>query len=229
MIKAVILAGGKGTRLRPITNNIPKAMVKILDKPFLEYQINLLRSYKITSFVICCCYLKEVIMDYFRDGSEFDVNIEYSIEKDFLGTGGALKNAKKLITDKFLFLNGDSYLDIDYHGLVEFSLNNDYLGTIVSYDNQINILKNNIQLNEKNMITGYSKVSEHGMDHIDAGVAIFNKKVLDLIPGDRQVSLEEEIYPSLIQKRQLAGYVVSKRFYDIGTLEGIKDIEEVLA
>ena len=117
---ALILAGGIGERLRPITNNIPKPMVPVNGKSFLQYHIEELKRAGIKDIVLCTGYLSNKIQEYFGDGSKFDVKIKYSIEKKPLGTAGAIKNAEKYVNNTFLVLNGDSYLKIDYNKLINF-------------------------------------------------------------------------------------------------------------
>lgn len=230
MFKTVILAGGKGERLRPLTNSVPKSMIKINSKPFLHYLIELLKGNQITNFVFCVGYLKEKIMDDLGDGSRFGIKIEYSIEKDFLGTGGALKNAKGYLPDRFMLLYGDSYLPIDYAKLNEFCLMYNQEGVVVCYDNNEKIAENNISIDKTRMVTRYNKRNpDKDMNYLEAGVLVLKKEVLNLIPEGRAVSLEEEVFPILIKEKQLLAYPVSQRFYDIGTSVRLRQIEEVLA
>jgi NDP-sugar pyrophosphorylase family protein len=113
-MQVAILVGGLATRLRPLTSSLPKAMLPIKGKPFLEYQVALLNYHNVRDIVLCVGYLKEKIKDYFGDGGKLGVNIQYSEEEELLGTAGALKNAELLLEDEFLLLNGDSYLPVDY-------------------------------------------------------------------------------------------------------------------
>lgn len=227
-MQAVIIAGGLGTRLRPITIEIPKPMVRINGRPFLEYQLKLLKRYGITDILLCVGYLAEHFSGYFKDGKKLGVNIQYSIEEEPLGTGGALKNAEKKIEKDFIALNGDTYLPIDYKKLIESYKAKKKKGVVVLYDNHEKIAENNISLGEDNLVTAYDKNSSIGMNYLDAGVGVFNKSILSLIPKKRKVSLEVEIFPKLIKRKELAGYATSQRFYDIGTPERLKKIEEIL-
>jgi NDP-sugar pyrophosphorylase family protein len=121
-MQAVILAGGLGTRLRPLTAKRPKAMVSIAGRPFLEYQIGLLRDAGIDDIVLCVGYLAEQIIDYFGDGSSFGVRLRYSVERErLLGTAGAVKQAEPLLTDIFFLTYGDSYLRLDYRAVWNYS------------------------------------------------------------------------------------------------------------
>lgn len=230
MLTAVILAGGRGERLRPLTDSIPKPMIRIKGKPFLQYQIELLRKNKIADILLCVGFLHEAIADYFGNGSEFKVNLHYSVEEVFLGTAGALKNAQQHIPQDFVLLYGDSYLPIDYTQLVQGWFACNCLGLVVCYDNQLGIEVNNICLDPEGKIRSYNKrKASPQANYVEAGVSVLKKDVLDFIPAGRQVSLEEDIFPALIKAQGLKGYPVSQRYYDMGTPERLKEIEGVLA
>jgi NDP-sugar pyrophosphorylase family protein len=230
MLKAVILAGGRGVRLRPLTDMVPKPMIEIKGKPFLGYQLELLKKSKISEILLCVGYLKEKIMDYFGDGSKFGLKIDYSLEDYFLGTGGALKIAKDLLSETFLLLYGDSYLPIDYTELINACPHGDDAGLVVCYDNKTKIANNNIYLDCSGLIRRYDKRHpDRDMNYVEAGVAILKKEILGMIPEGKAVSLEEEIFPALIKQGRLKGYPTSQRYYDIGTLEGLKEIENLFS
>lgn len=227
-MQAVIMGGGLGTRLRPLTFEIPKSMVPVNGKPFLEHQVNHLKESGIKKFLFCIGYLGEQIEEYFGDGERFGVSIQYSVEDKPLGTGGALKNAEDKLEEDFVLVNGDTYNPIDIKEVVEFYNTKEKKGLVVLYDNHEKIVENNISLGEDGLITAYDKESSAGMTHVDAGVYVFNKSVLSLIPKDKKVSLETEIFQQLIRQKELVGYATGHRFYDIGTLKRFKKIEEVL-
>jgi NDP-sugar pyrophosphorylase family protein len=230
MLKAVILAGGRGERLKPITDSTPKPMIIIKGKPFLEYQLAMLKKNKINEILLCVGYRKDTIMEYFGDGSRFGLKIEYSIENQFLGTGGALKLAKKYLPADFILLYGDSYLPIDYVKLADAWSQSSSSGLVVCYDNSLRIAANNICLNPDGSIASYSKRYPDGKaNYVEAGVSILRKEVLNLIPEKRAVvSLEEEIFPALVKAGLLNGYPVNQRYYDIGTPGRLKEIEGIL-
>jgi NDP-sugar pyrophosphorylase family protein len=237
--QAFILAGGEGTRLRPITEKIPKSMVEINGIPFLEHQLELLAENEVSKVVLCVGYLWEQIKDYFgsrfKSSSGKSIGLDYSVEPRFLGTGGAIKLAEKYADDYFFILYGDSYLPIDYQSMGGLILENQITGVISVYDNHDNIVNNNVVMTEEGFITKYNKHEETPeMNGVEAGALAFGKEVLDLIPDvteiqdDQKISLEIEIYPKLIIQRQLLGYLTNKRFYDMGTPERINTISEVL-
>lgn len=226
MMTAVILAGGRGERLKPLTNRTPKPMVDINGKPFLWYQLKLLKKYKIYEILLCIGYLCEKIIDYFGNGKSLNLNIRYCIEKDFLGTGGALKKAKPYLPEEFILLYGDSYLPINYPELIQewYKYRDRALGLITCYDNKCKIDVNNIYLDTCGIIHSYSKNNPHPKANcIDAGVSIFKKKIVDFIPLGKNVSLEEDIFPKLIKRKLLRGNPISQRYYDIGTPERLKE------
>lgn len=229
MTKAVILAGGRGIRLSPITDSIPKPMMPIGDKPFLYYLLEMLKKNKINEAVLCVGYLKDKIMDYFGDGSRFGLRLEYSAEEEFLGTAGALKLAEGLLPEDFILFYGDSYLPIDYQALFDIWAGSKARALAVCYDNKLEIAGNNVFLDEAGFIRSYDKHrADKKMNYVEAGVILFKKDVLKLIPEDKAVSLEEDIFPELIKQGSLKGYPVSQRFYDIGTPRRLEEIKGAL-
>ena len=187
--QAIILAGGRGERLRPITDTIPKVMVEINEKPLLLYQMEYLKKFGITNIILSVGYLWEKIQDFFGDGAGFGINIQYSVEEGFRGTGGALKLAKEALNDDFFLVNGDTYHPIDYSDLESFYLTSrankqDLVGVLSIFTNQDKIINNNnLAVDPQNYILRYDKVNEtQDMNGVDAGVAIFSKNVIDHIP-----------------------------------------------
>lgn len=226
-MQAVILVGGLGTRLRPITYKIPKSMVDINGRPFLYYQIVLLKRYGIKDILLCIGYLGEQIRVYFGNGENFGVNISYSVEKTPLGTGGALKNAERLLNDAFIIMYGDTYLEINYREFIDFFSQSKTMGAIVVSRTK-NKSISNIKLDKDDFVVDYQKNKMMDFDYIDAGTQIFKKDIVDLIPKNRKVSLEEEIFPLLIHKKQLKAFITKKRFYDMGTARRLQKIKELL-
>ena len=163
MLTAVILAGGRGERLRPLTDALPKPMIKIKGKPFLQYQLELLRKHKILDVLLCVGFLHDKIVDYFGDGSALGLKIEYVVEEIFLGTGGALKNAQEYLSQDFFLLYGDSYLPIDYEQMAQAWYSCNVSGLVACYDNQLRIDRNNIVLDSQGMISSYNKLKPDPM------------------------------------------------------------------
>jgi len=227
-VRAVILAGGKGSRLKPITDKTPKPMVSVKGKPFLEYLVDYLGHSGIKNIILLVGYLGAQIRGYFGDGSKWGAHIEYVHEKKPLGTAGALKNAEDKLPREFLLLNGDTYLPIDYGKVVEFFHKHDRLGVIIAYDNPNRIVPNNIAVGESNLVLAYSKKNSEGMNCVDAGGLVLKKEAINFIASGRICSLEQEILPRLIEMRELAAFHTDKKFYDVGTPRGLKEIEGVL-
>jgi len=227
-MQVVILAGGKGTRLRPLTNNVPKPMVPIKGKPFLQHQMEFIRGFGLKDIVLLVGYFADQIIEYFGDGSKFNLNVQYSKETEPLGTGGALKNAQDQIAKEFLLLNGDTFLPIDYQDLLIHFHRNDTLATITVYNNPEESFKNNIAIGNSGLVVAYNKQESNEMKYVDAGALVLKKDALSLISGQGNCSLEEEIFPLMIDKMEMEAYITCQRFYDIGAIEGIRAVEGVL-
>lgn len=224
-MQAVILAGGLGTRLQPLTQVIPKPMAPVNGRPFLEYQLELLKKHGIVDIVLCTGYLGEKIEEHFGDGAALGMRIRYSKETIPLGTGGAIKNAKNFLAPEFLVLNGDTFLDIDYQKFIEEFRSANTLAAGVVFDNSGAGAQNNMSTNG-GKITYYQKKESLHISGIDAGVQAFKKEVLDLMPSGA-FGLEPTIFPKLIEQGQFAAFVTDKKFYDIGTFERLKAFEHI--
>lgn len=231
-MQTVILAGGLGKRLMPLTMDIPKPMVCVFGRPFLEYQIRWLKSNGIREILLLTGYKGDKVQAYFKDGSSLGVILTYSHETSPLGTGGSLKLAEKKLESSFLLVYGDSFLPIDTAGLIQRFRDVDKTGMIVVYDNQPHDagVPSNIDLDKEGFVARYEKNSKDPLFHYtDAGVSVFKKEVIDFIPKGKKVSLEEEIFPRLVKDRELLGYITRQPFYDIGTRERIKRFEELVS
>ncbi len=150
-------------------------------------------------------------------------------EESLLGTGGALRHAEDKLQSDFLLLNGDTYLAIDYGQLVECFHKRCPWGLVVAYENQNGSIPNNLGLGLQGQVVAYNKCNPCGLTHVDAGVGVFSKRIVQLIPGGRTFSLEEELYPELIERCELWGYRTPQPFYDIGSFAGLDALEDVLA
>ncbi|KAF0135318.1 MAG: D-glycero-D-manno-heptose 1-phosphate guanosyltransferase [Candidatus Saganbacteria bacterium] len=247
MKQAVILAGGAGTRLKPLTDNIPKPMIDINGKPFILYIIEYLKKSGIKNVVLCTGYLADKISDYFGNGKKYGVDIRYSVEKKFLGTAGAIKLADNLLEDEFFVLNGDTYLPIDYTDVLRKFKEKNKTGLMVAYDHSEWTAEENTAIDQDEMVIAYGKreplkignqliesrseievISPACFKYIDAGVYVFKKEILGIIEKDKFVSLEGDVYPELIKKKQLCAYISSQRYYDLGTPERLEIIKKVL-
>jgi NDP-sugar pyrophosphorylase family protein len=223
-IQVVILAGGMATRLGELTKNRPKSLVEIQGKPFLAYQLELLKDHEISDIVLCIGHLGGQIRKAFGDGSNYGVHLTYSLEDEPLGTAGALKNAAPYLNDTFLVIYGDSYLLLDFVKIYAYFLTQQKLSLDTVFRNNDAFDASNIVIRD-NMVEGYSKSEKTpDMVYIDCGAVIFHKEVLQLIPEDHFYSLEE-LFLRLIEKEQLLAFEVKERFYEIGSPQGLKDFE----
>ncbi len=225
-MQAVILCGGLATRLRPLTEKIPKSMIEIGGKPFLEYQLDLLKKNKIFEVVLCIGYKGEKIKKYFKGGEGFGVKIKYSSDgKKLLGTGGALKKAEKLLKDPFLVMYGDSYLPFNFQKAIDFFQKNNKLGLMAVYKNENRYEPSNVEV-QGILVKAYSKKRKtKKMKYIDYGLSIFKKEVLKYIPKNQFYDLSK-LHQLLIKKRQLLAFKVKRRFYQIGTPQGLEEFKK---
>ena len=226
--QAVILAGGLGTRLRPLTNDLPKPMIPINNKPFLEHLIGLLKQNGIKEIVLLLGYLPEKIKEYFGNGSKFGVRIEYSIGDISFDTGKRIKNAEPMLDENFLLMYCDNYSPLNLKNLTDFHNNHDVLTTMTIYSNKDNYSKSNIKVNKEGYVTLYDKErKEQNLSGVDIGFFIVNKKVFELMP-ETNFSFQKVVLPKLIEKKQLAGYLTDHKYYGIGNLKRLPITEKYL-
>lgn len=223
-----ILAGGLATRLRPITETIPKAMVRVAGKPFIQHQIELLKRNGLKRFVICVGYLGEQIEEFLGNGSEFEVSVQYSYDgPELLGTGGALRKAAGLLDDTFFVLYGDSYLDIDYQAVGNYFNGHSAQGLMTVYHNAGKWDKSNVVF-AGGLVAKYDKhFPTPDMEYIDYGLGILRKEVLEAIQAN-EVSDLADLYSALAESKQLLGYEVNQRFYEIGSYKGLYELTNYL-
>ena len=220
--QAVIICGGLGTRLRPLTYDIPKSMVPVKGKPFLQFIIEFFRQSGIKRFVFCTGNLHENIEAYFGDGKSFGVKIIHSVEPEPLGTGGALLNARHLLDERFFLAYGDSLLKLDPRELESIYDANNALGVISVYENKDILAPNNVRIAPDGRVLDYAKrAPPKSMNCLEAGLALYNRSILDFAPA-RVFSLEEAVLPQLINRGRLFGLLTPSMFYDMGTPEGLE-------
>ena len=215
-IKALILVGGYGTRLEQITKGeIPKPMVFVAGKPFLEHIILFLRDQEITDIVLAVGHKSEAIKSYFGNGSNLSVNITYSEEDHSLGTAGAIKNAEKYIDDTFIVLNGDTYSQINLKDFLEFHKSKRSNFSIGLMNAEESIETGNVILNGSR-VAEFSEKKKVGGKFVNRGIYIFEPEIFGYIEKDKKISLEEEIFPSLVENGQLYGFPCEGYFSEIG-------------
>jgi len=225
MTQIVVLAGGKATRLYPVTKDIPKSMVKINGIPFITHQINLFKRNNISNIVLCTGVFSDQIIDYVDDGSKLGVSVKYSIENatELLGTLGALIKAYDLLSDTFFVTFGDSYLEIDYQRIYDEFLHSNKMGLMTVYKNNNKYVPSNTAIKD-GLVIRYDKSNNTDFEYVDYGLSIFKKKALDFFPKEKSLDLTD-LNQKLISMKELVAYEVHQKFYEIGTFEGIADLE----
>lgn len=224
--QAVILAGGLGTRMRPLTLKMPKPMIPIRGKPFLEYIIELLKQNGIEEVIILTGYIHEKIEDYFGDGKRFGLKIKYSFSPAEDETGTRIRKAMDLLDDTSLLLYADNYWPLRLNQLFTFYKKMNTQALITVYSNMDNYTKNNTLVNDKGLVEIYDKSRQaQGLNGVDIGFFILNKKILSSFPQEN-FSFEKVIMPELISKKQLAGFLTYHKYYGLSNLERMPAIEE---
>lgn len=223
-----VIAGGFATRLYPITKKIPKSLIEVAGKPFILHQIELFKKNNISDAVLCLGNLGEQIVDVVGDGKKFGLNVSYSFDGDKpLGTGGAILKALPYLKDDFFVIYGDSYLDIDFKAVAEYFYKAGKPALMTVFKN-INVGdKSNVVFRNGEIIVYDKKNISDEMDYIDYGLGVFNKKIFDYFLETETLDLAV-VYQTLLSKKLLAGYEINKRFYQIGTKEGILETENYL-
>jgi N-acetyl-alpha-D-muramate 1-phosphate uridylyltransferase len=225
----ILLAGGLATRLRPATLHIPKSLIDIDGKPFIHYQLELLKKQCISKVIICAGYLGEMIQQNIGNGDKFGLKIDYSFDgNELLGTGGAVKKALHLANDEFYIMYGDSYLNIDFKPINEYfnKLNKSGLMTVFKNDNRLD--KSNIIFKNGSIIKYDKKSYTPEMKYIDYGLGVLTKKSFIDFADVNKFDLAD-VYMKLVNKNDIAGYEVFNRFYEIGSIQGLKETTEYLS
>jgi N-acetyl-alpha-D-muramate 1-phosphate uridylyltransferase len=228
-MQAVLLAGGLGTRLGDLAGGLPKPMVDVDGKPFLELQLELLQRHGLRNFVLCIGYRGPTIQDYFGDGRKFGIELRYSLEeKDLLGTAGAVKQAEPLLQDEFFLIYADSYLRMDYQGAYAQFHANDRLGMMVVLRNDDQYDRSNLVIDD-GFVTTYDKGSPTPqMHYINFGVSLLRREALALVPAGVPYS-QEEWFQDLIRSDNLMAFETFERFYEIGSPSGLMEFRRLLA
>lgn len=223
-----ILAGGLATRLRPRTERIPKALLQVSGQPFIVHQLALLHTAGFRRIVLCLGYLGDQIETLLGDGAQYGLRIAYSFDgPQLLGTGGALKRALPLLGDRFVVLYGDSYLPVEYKAIVQTFLEQGKPALMTVFQNDGRWDKSNV-LFECGQIRCYSKrVPSPDMHYIEYGVSVLTKNVFNHFL-DSQVLDLADVYNQLVESGQMAACEVKQRFYEIGSPEGLADLDQML-
>ena len=228
MLPVAILAGGLATRLRPLTETMPKAMVQVNGEPFAFHQLRLLRRHGIDRVVYCVGYRGEQVADAVGDGARFGLQVRYSFDGPILvGTAGALKIASPLLGKEFLVLYGDSFLDCDYAAVERAYRQAGKAALMTVFRNDGQWDTSNIEFADGRIIA-YSKTRWTArMHHIDYGLGVLTSGVLDTVAAGRPTDLAT-IYEQLAASNELAAFEVSQRFYEVGSFAGLAQFEDYL-
>ena len=223
-----ILAGGLATRLRPATDKIPKALLSVAGEPFLVHQLRLLRSEGFRKIVLCLGYLGEMIEATIGDGKPLGLQIDYSLDgPTLLGTGGALKRAISKLGEHFLVMYGDSYMPIDYAAVVEAFVRSEKPALMTVFENEGRWDASNIWFEAGEIRRYDKKLRTPQMRHIDYGVSVLSAGVFTACSDNAPFDLAD-LYSRLVSEKQMAASEVKQRFYEIGSANGLAELDALL-
>jgi D,D-heptose 1,7-bisphosphate phosphatase len=227
-MKAVILAGGRGARLKSVDDGIPKPMVRIGSKPVLEHQIDLLRRYEFKDIILLVGYKSEVITRYFQDGKILGVNIDYFVEDKPLGTTGGLKEIENKLTSDFILLYGDLMLDISLSRLLDFHKSKKGIATLVIHPNDHPYDSDLVEINnERRIVKFHSKPhlpNKYYKNLVNAAIYVFSPGILSYIKKGVKEDFGKDIFPSIVENEKLYGYITAEYIKDIGTVDRLKEV-----
>ena len=214
-MKAVILAGGKGTRLKPYATVFPKPLMPIGDKPILEIVVGQLKSHGVEEIIIAVGHLAELIMTFFNDGSKYGIKIKYTREDKPLGTAGPLALMKEELNETFLMMNGDVLTTLDYSDLVNYHKINGAIATIAVKKRDVKIDFGVVEIDDGNSIVGYTEKPK--IDYlVSMGVYVFDPKVLEYIRENEYLDFPDLIKKLISNGKTVKGYVYDGYWLDIG-------------
>lgn len=224
-----LLAGGFATRMRPLTETVPKSMLKVAGYPFIAHQLRLLASRGIRDVVLCCGFLGEQIAEFVGDGSVFGCNVRYSHDGTRLrGTGGAIQKAFPMLGDHFFVMYGDSYLPAEIQPVYDAFLKQSKLGMMTVFQNENCWDTSNVEFSGQTILNYDKKNPTPAMHYIDYGLGILEKAGFERWKNEEVFDLSD-VYRDLMRVGQLAGYEVNERFYEIGTPAGLTETEALLS
>jgi mannose-1-phosphate guanylyltransferase len=222
-MQALILVGGEATRLRPLTLNMPKAMVPVLNIPFLEHVIGYLSSHMVKEIILAQGHLPQPMIDYFQDGSRFHVKLVHALETQPLGTGGAIKNAQPYLNGTFLVLNGDIFTDLDITAMLKFHREKKAIATIALTPVEDPTAFGLVETDKEGRVTRFlekPRWDQVTTNMINAGTLIMEEQVLKDIPAETKYSYERQLFPKLLERGEpIYAYPSRAYWIDIGTPE----------
>lgn len=227
--QAVILAGGRGTRLRPLTDTRPKPMIEFHGRPFLEYLVELVREQGFERVLLLLGYLPEAIQHYFGDGSRWGVSIEYAVSAVEDETGRRLKLAQERIEPTFLFLYCDNYWPMPFDRMWQRYASSGAAAMLTVYQNDDGYTRDNVRVDHEGLVTAYDKDrTTPGLRGVEIGFGMFRRDILDLLP-EENVSFERVVYPRLVARRSLQAFVTGHRYYSVSSLQRLDATGQFLA
>jgi NDP-sugar pyrophosphorylase family protein len=228
MLPLAILAGGYATRLGLLTSETPKCLLKINERPFVDWQLDLLMAHGYSDFIFCVSYKSDAVQEYLGDGSNRGARIQYSLDGDTqLGTGGAIQKALPKLGEKFGVIYGDSYLPTNYRAAEQFFLDSRSLALMTVYENRNQFDSSNVEFTNGKLIDYEKGSNNRQMHHIDYGITFFREATFR--PWRKNSAFDlSEVCHQLATQGELLGFEVLERFYEIGSLQGIREFTQYL-
>src|SRR5687767_7348316 len=224
-MQAVIMAGGEGSRLRPLTSNMPKPMLPIVNRPMMEHILLLLRKHGFTDVVATVQFLSSVIRNYFGDGSDLGVSLSYANEEVPLGTAGSVLGARDFLTGPFLVISGDALTDLDLDEVVAFHRKRGAAATLVLKSVPDPLEFGIVMTGAEGRIERFLEKPTWGQvfsDTINTGIYVVEQEVLDLIPPDQAYDFSSDLFPAMLDKGlPLYGYITDEYWTDVGNTEAV--------
>ena len=228
MPPVAILAGGLSTRMRPVTERLPKALLQVAGKPFAVHQIELLRRNGIADIVFCVGHLGNLIVEAIGDGARLGVHVRYSFDgPELLGTAGALVRALPYLGERFFTLYGDAYLDCDYAAIAARFNESGAAGLMTVFRNADQWDRSNVEFVDGRIVAYEKNQRTVRMQYIDYGLGMLTSAALQAYPPGRFLDLAT-VYQDLVARSQLAGFEVPNRFYEVGSPSGLEETERYL-
>jgi NDP-sugar pyrophosphorylase family protein len=229
VLTVAILAGGLATRLRPITETIPKSLLEVNGEPFAVHQLRLLHSKGVRNVVLCVGHLGALIQNAIGNGDALGLQVDYSFDGPaLLGTAGAIRKALPRLGDPFFVMYGDSYLPCDYAAIARSFESAGVLGMMTVFRNEGKWDTSNVEF-EAGRILAYSKTYRTPrMRYIDYGLGVFRAEAFHALPAGKASDLTD-LYTDLLQREQLAAFEVQERFYEIGSPAGLRETADFIA
>jgi mannose-1-phosphate guanylyltransferase/phosphomannomutase len=222
-MKAVIMAGGEGSRLRPLTSNTPKPMLPVANRPMMEHIVALCRRHGFTEIVATVQFLASVIRNHFGDGADFDVDLRYAVEESPLGTAGSVGNAREILDETFLVISGDALTDIDVTAAVDAHRRSGAIGTIVLYNAENPLEFGIVITREDGTIERFLEKPSWGQvfsDAVNTGIYVLEPEIFDFVPDDAVCDFSQDVFPAVLESGQrLFGHVADGYWEDVGNID----------